>query len=104
MLSSREYKQILSCFIDDEVEVEFLDEFRLLWKQLNSEIQDLRNYPHKNTALAVDIRTSMLEICKENNFDSYFIVEPIYELVRRTAVMAKFVNKEGFDISKLIMF
>lgn len=103
MITSKEYRQLLSFFIEDENEIEFLDEFRLLWKKFRTEIIALAYYPNKDTAMAIDIRKSLIEMCQENNFQSYYIVEPVFQIARTVKQYGKFVNREGIDIGKLIM-
>lgn len=103
MITSKEYRQVLSFFIEDESEIEFLDEFRLLWKKLKTELIGLAYYPNKNTNMAADVRQTLLEMCEENQFQSYYIVQPVFEAVRSTKQYGKFVNREGIDIGKLIM-
>lgn len=102
-VTSREYKQILSFFVEDDGEIEFLDEFLQLWKKFKTEVDALALYPNKNTDMARDVKKTMLEMCADNNFREYFIIEPVFEFVRKTKHYGRFINREGIDIRKLIM-
>lgn len=102
MMTSLQYKRILSHFIEDEIWIDFLDDLRDAWAKYQKDISDLRNYPNKDTSMMYLRRDEIINMCKEMEFREHFVIEPEFHTVRRAEKLCEFVTREGENIYNLI--